>query len=68
MSGHGGGGRVVGVKQARQRHGDLHFDVDVGGRGLAGEAFDEGVGHDLIPAAGVAEGFGGVGVLTLSVC
>jgi hypothetical protein len=40
----------------------VQFDVDVGGGGLAGESFDQGVGHDLISAAPVPVGLSRVGV------
>ena len=40
----------------------VHLDRHRVGGGLAGDAFDQGVGHDLPAAAGVAGGDLGVGV------
>ncbi|MCO5546629.1 hypothetical protein L7F22_000060 [Adiantum nelumboides] len=40
------------VEQGLDRDGDLDFEVDGGCGGLAGDAFDEGVGEDLSAGAG----------------
>ena len=58
-----GGPARVGVDQRIDRQHDADLDVDVFGAGLSGDAFDEGVGHDLVARAGVARGDDGVGVL-----
>lgn len=42
---------------------DRDLGVDVGGGGLSGDPFDEGVGHDLAAGAEVAGVLEGVGVL-----
>ena len=57
------GGFVVAGEQGTV--GDHDLQLDAGGvcGALTGEAFDEGVGHDLAAAAGVALGAGGVGGL-----
>ena len=41
------GQRAAGVEQGLDRHHDLDLHRHVGGDGLSGEAFHEGVGHDL---------------------
>ena len=41
----------------------VQLNVDIGGVGLSGEAFDHGVGHDLIPAPAVSSRDRGIGVL-----
>ena len=57
------GMRISRVDQALQRHQQLQLNIDIGSGGLPGEAFHQGVGHDLIPAPAVPGGNRGVGVL-----
>ncbi len=46
-------GRAVRVEQRVDREHDPDLDVHIGGPGLPGEAFHEGVGEDLIAGAAV---------------
>ena len=48
------GGGVVGVGEGGVGHDQADVDGDVVGVVLSGDAFDEGVGFDLVGAAGVA--------------
>ncbi|HEY2193096.1 MAG TPA: hypothetical protein VGH76_12485 [Actinomycetospora sp.] len=47
------GGLVVGVEQGVEGQHDPHLDVHVGGCGLSGDTFDEGVGDELVAGAAV---------------
>ena len=53
----------LGVGQGVEGQHDPDLDVHIARAGLAGEAFHEGVGHDLIPRAAVPDGGGGIGGL-----
>jgi hypothetical protein len=50
------------VGQGVDRQDDPDLDVHIGGGGLSGDPFDQGVGHDLVPGALVAGGDQGIGV------
>jgi hypothetical protein len=54
---------AVRIQQRLQRHHDLQLHIHIAGAGLAGEAFHQRVGHDLISGPAIPAGFGGVGVL-----
>ena len=62
VSGNLGRRGIVGVEQAGQWHEQVQFDVHIGGGGLAGDPFDQGVGHDLISTAPIPLSAHGVGV------
>lgn len=51
--------RAAAVDQGFDGDHHLDLDVDVSGGGLSGEAFDEGVGHDLPATAGDRFGLDG---------
>ena len=54
---------VVRVDQGVEGHQQLQLNVHIGCGGLFGDAFDESVGHDLIPRPTIAGCDDGVGVL-----